>query len=277
VLRDKPSYNTDFPELAIDPIQGQEREQLAATGSVMAALHVNLEQASFHNADLLAADFTAATLTHAKFTADSALVPYILQAAYATKNLMSLRGANFACANLVGADFSGRMIFGFIFDDPVFGGYGRDEFFGADLRDANFLGSQFFVAVPEQMAPRNENSFRFGELSPVGQAMVSAPSDPVDYVGTKYVTWTFAISNETGFTIPLKSHYRRSLIMVLSSLASAKNLKNAKFPAAVITYIDQYKPILEKPVKTYDCEGQKSFNIDQMFHPDDVGPKNMQP
>ena len=134
-------------------------------------LAVNLQGSSFKNADLLATDFTSASLKSAKLTADTVFVPYTLGAAYSTRNLMSVRGANFACSDLTSADFSGRMIFGLILNDPIFGGYGRDEFFNADLRGTNFIGAQFFVAVPQAIAPSKENSSGLGQLSPVGQAL----------------------------------------------------------------------------------------------------------
>jgi len=320
--RDKPSYNVDFPELAMDPIQQPEKDQVLATAGLIAALvragakaddlsgifclnctfnasgrkvnlsgvnfdeamlrgtsflAVNLQGASFRNADLLAADFTSASLRNAKFTADTVLVAHSLGAAYATRNLMNVRGTNFACADLSGADFSGRLIFGLILNDPIFGGYGRDEFFAADLRESNFIGAQFFVAVPQSSASVEPGSYGLGKLSPVGQALGSGPSDPLDYAGTKYVAWTFTIADDTGFTVPLKSGYRRSLIMILSSFEAAKNLSAAKIPPAMLRYLEANKAILEKPVRSYDCKGQRSFDITQMFHQDDVGPKNTQP
>jgi hypothetical protein len=122
-----------------------------------------------------------------------------------------------------------------------------------------------------------QDSSELGPLSPVGQAVGSGPSDPLDYVSAKYVAWTFPIANDTGFTVSLKSGYRRSLVMVLSSFAAAKNLSKAKIPGPILRYIEQNKAILEKPVRSYDCKGKNNFNMDQMFHPDDVGPKNMQP
>ena len=85
------------------------------------------------------------------------------------------------------------------------------------------------------------------------------------------------MADDTGFTVPLKSGYRRSLIMVLSSLETSKNLSEAKMPPSLLRYLEQYQPILDKPVKSYDCKGQHGFDLTQMYNPDDVGPKNMQP
>ena len=321
--KEKPSYNTEFPELAMDPISEQEKEQLLSTAGVMAALvragarvddlsntfcmncdfsaanrkvnlsrvkfdwamlrgakffDVNLDEASFHNADLLAADFTKASLRKAKLTVDLQMIPYGLQAAYATGDLMNVRGVTFACSDLTEADFSGRTTFGLILDDPIFGGYKADEFFAADLHAANFIGSQFFVAVPQSGSSGAQPSQQLGPLSPVdSRTLGSGPSDAVHYVNGKYVVWTFSISDDTSFSVPLKSGYRRSLILLLSSFGFAKHLSEAKLPSAIAQYVEQNKAVLDKPVTSYDCKGGKSFDITQMYHPDDVGPKNMQP
>ncbi|HEX6505894.1 MAG TPA: pentapeptide repeat-containing protein [Terriglobales bacterium] len=238
----------------------------------------NLDGSSFSNADLFYTDFTSASLKHAKLTEEPQTVPYKLQAGYATRNLSNVWGTTFACADLTDAEFSGQLVFGLIFNDPIFGGYGRDEFFGADLNDTNFIGAQFYVAVPSDRVSPGENSFPLGQLSPVGQAPGSGLSDPIDYVGNqKYVVWTSALSNDTGFTTPIKGPYRRSLIFVISSLGFAKNLDTAKLPPAVLNYIKQNKSIFEKPARSYDCKGNRSFDITLMFGPDDVGPKNTRP
>lgn len=96
--------------------------------------NADLSCSSFHNADLVQTWFTSANLRGAKLTADIPTTPWQEMAGIASNNLLLMFGANFACADLYEADFAGRPIFTFIYNNPVFGAGQHNNFAKANLR-----------------------------------------------------------------------------------------------------------------------------------------------
>lgn len=93
----------------------------------------NLRAASFTNADLDSADFRQVDARDAKFSISGQSMPIQMEVPFETQhaplqtwtrlpvgNVGTIRGPNFSCADLRGADFSGRPLFGVSYPDNNF-------------------------------------------------------------------------------------------------------------------------------------------------------------
>lgn len=230
-------------------------------------ISANLDAASFHNADLILTNFVGARLTRAKFTADSTLEPWSVSAAVNSGELAASWGTIFACSNLSYADFTGRLTFILIYQNGVYGGNMRDEFYSADLTGTKFGAMRFAIAIPASSTPPMQSTpFLPAELSPMGNNSFSIFTDPVHYFKQSTMTlWQYFGSPDSEFK-PLPNDYGTDLRISMSSFSNALNLDKAELPRYARSFIDQNQPSLTPPLISYDCKtGQKKADISGMF------------
>lgn len=103
----------------------------------------DLNSASFKDADLILTDFTSAGLHSANLTEGAAAESWTVAKVRYSGELAGTYGARLACADLSDADFSGRVAFGPIYGDQVYGGNTVDEFYKANLTGTRMRGIRF--------------------------------------------------------------------------------------------------------------------------------------
>jgi uncharacterized protein YjbI with pentapeptide repeats len=227
----------------------------------------NLDSASFHNADLILTNFIGAKLANAKFTADTTLEPWSVSAAVNSGELAASWGTIFACSDLSHADFTGRLTFILIYQNGVYGGNMRDEFYSANLTGTKFRGMRFAIATPVASNPSVHNNPSLpGDLSPMTNNSFSIMSDPIHYFKESTVTlWQYFGSEDADFK-PLPNAYGRDISITMSSFSNASNLDKAELPRYARSYIDENQANLRPPLISYDCAtGQKKADIYGMF------------
>ena len=228
--------------------------------------HVRLVNASFRNADLVLTNFMNSNLKNADLSSDAMFVPYSIFAAIAVGDMGASYGTNFACADLQNANFSGHLLFTFIYDDPIWGGNERDEFYDANLDSANLSTAQFAVALPTSLFSGDPTKKAIPDrILPVPNVGLKASTEPLHYSGQDpYRIWTFSAA--TGGDLNVWDHYRRDTRFAFGSLHSARNWDRAALPASFRKVFDDHKHDIEKPPISYDCTtGQKNADISSMF------------
>jgi uncharacterized protein YjbI with pentapeptide repeats len=242
----------------------------------------NLGSASFHNADLILTNFTSANLQSAKFSADTHVEQWSVSSAIYSGELASAWGANFACSNLSYADFTGRIIFSLVYQNPTYGGNMRDEFYNADLRGTNLKAAHFLIVIPEALAPTSQPGTAAQSaiavippnFAPMTGESFSSMGIAVNYFGApKYSLWDGGFDTPGLEIKPLPNAYRRDFVVTLASLAAARHLTDAELPQAIRSFITANADKLKKPFLSYDCKGGQSSDISDMFSPEDQGPK----
>ncbi len=227
---------------------------------------VKLDSASFHNADLVLANFTRSSLRGVDLSSDSTFVPYTIVAATAVGDMYASYGTIFACADLENAKLSGRLLFTLIYDDPIWGGNERDEFFAANVRGVDFTGVQVGVAVPVSKFSGDPLKDRLPDsLSPLLPEALSIQTDALHYFNNDpYRIWTGPWT--MGRNLTPWEHYRTDLIFSLGSLRSALGWQQAKLPSPFLSMMVGHENELGKAPISYDCNtGQKKVDISTMF------------
>jgi hypothetical protein len=111
-------------------------------------------------------------------------------------------GANFACADLYEADFSGRPIFAFIYSNPVLGAAQHDNFARANLRKTKLTGFQFLLAVPAELVKQSKVPalFDIHKILPVTTGQWAGPSQAIRAAnGKDYLVWAIATNADFRF------------------------------------------------------------------------------
>jgi uncharacterized protein YjbI with pentapeptide repeats len=227
---------------------------------------VRLDNASFIDADLVLTKFVGSSLKRANLSAGSVFVPPTILAAQAVGDMYASYGTIFACADLTKADLSGRVIFTLIYDDPIWGGSQRDEFYGANLDHADLSRVQFATALPmskfagDSMKERVPDALLSMPLSAVG-----ASTDPLHYSGNDlYRVWLTQPPWPGDFT--LAEHFKTDAMFGFGSIHSARNWPGAVLPEAFRKVLSDGALNFDKPPVSYDCAtGQKKADISSMF------------
>lgn len=227
---------------------------------------VRLDDTSFHNSDLVLTNFARASLKRANISADTMFVPFQIMAAREVGDMYASYGAIFACANLQGANFSGRLLFTLIYDDPIWGGSQRDEFYGANLDQADLSNVQFGIALPMSKFSGDTPKARIPDtLSPVLPFHLQGSTEPLHYFKDDlYRIWTVSAAADT----ELKSldNYKTDAQFAFGSLHSANAWRQASLPWSFRTILADYDKNFKKPPVSYDCKtGQKSVDVSSMF------------
>jgi Pentapeptide repeats (8 copies) len=216
-----------------------------------------LQNASFRNADLMLTNFISADLQFAKITADVPYTPWNVMAALYSGNLATAGwGANFSCSDLSHADFSGRMIMGLIYQNPVWGGAMHDEFQRANVTGTNFSQTQMLVAIPESLVPSSPDGMRMmpRELQPFMFGQTAGPMGPVEHFNAgKYLVWNAVWGSPELPTVPFPQGYTRDIQIALSSLYAARNIEKAQLPQRLISFVEDNRNLIRKPASTWDC------------------------
>jgi uncharacterized protein YjbI with pentapeptide repeats len=241
----------------------------------------DLKSSSFNNADLILANFTSANLHAANLSEDLPVESWTVSKIVYSGELAGTYGANFACSDLSSADLGGRITFGLIFGDQVYGGNMLDEFYQADLKDTRMRGIRFLVALPEEAVPATTPGAVQPlppNLSPTSSTLSTRIGDAVTYYGkAKYVVWEDRFDTPNMGIRPMDGPYRRDWHIALSSLMAAKDLADAELPEPLKNFLLQNAGSLTKPYRSFDCKGGKSADVSDLFSAADKGPKNMVP
>jgi uncharacterized protein YjbI with pentapeptide repeats len=217
--------------------------------------NADLSGSSFHNADLVGTGFISANLRAAKLTEDLLITPWQELAAMAGNNLHLMYGANFACADLYEADFSGRSIFTFIYKNPVLGAVQHDNFAKANFRKTKLMGFQFLLAVPAELVEKSNAPLPFDirKIFPVttGQGG-TGPSDTIRAGdGKDYVVWAVATNADFRFTGNVDTKAFWDVVLAFRQLYGARNLFEADMPVGMKNFIQAnerlFSPTLGDP------------------------------
>jgi uncharacterized protein YjbI with pentapeptide repeats len=218
--------------------------------------NANLAGSSFHNSDLVQTWFTSANLHGSKLTADIPVIPWQEMAGIAGDNLLLMFGANFACADLSEADFTGRPIFTFIYNNPVIGSAQHDNFAKANLRRTKLTGFQFLLGVPAELLKEAKDPafFDIHGIFPVTTGQWGGPSQTIKASGGKgkdYVVWTVATNADFRFTGNIDTKAFWDVVLAFRQLHNARNLMEADMPVGLKSFIQAneklFSPVLGDP------------------------------
>ncbi|MBZ5719199.1 MAG: pentapeptide repeat-containing protein [Acidobacteriia bacterium] len=214
----------------------------------------NLSGSSFHNADLVQTWFTGANLRGAKLTSDVTILPWQEMAGIEGDNLLLMSGANFSCADLTQADFTGRPIFTFIYHNPVFNTAQHDNFSKAMLTKTKLTGFQFLLGIPEEFVPTSKTSkfFDISSVFPTTMAQSGGPSQTITAVGgKKYLVWSVATNQDFKFTGPIDTKAFWDVVLAFRQLHAARDLWNADMPSGLRDFLKNnetlFSPVLGDP------------------------------
>lgn len=215
--------------------------------------NVKLERTSFDAAYLMQTDFTNVDLRNAKLTSPPLLDPPV-QSILVHKALWAAYGAIFECADLSDADFTGSVLFGFYWTDIRGAGY-FPRFYGGNIRGTNLKSFKLFTAVPQRVTK--------------GQAGIPLASADVlrlefqqsggynilvrGWKGNDYLIRTYEVGENFKFTGPIPQEMWPSVYSGLNSLASAKNLSDARVPDGLRQFLDANKAAFSRPVISTTC------------------------
>ena len=216
--------------------------------------NADLSGSSFHDADLVETWFTSANLRGAKLTEDVFATPWQEIAAVNGNDLLLMYGASFACADLYDADFSGRPIFTFVYNDPALRAVQHDDFRKANLRKTKLMGFQFLLAVPVELVNKSTDSLPFDihKIFSVESGLGAGPSVAIRAGSSKgYVVWTVATSADFRFTGKLDTKAFWDVVLAFRQLYGARNLMEADMPVGMKDFIQAneklFSPTLGDP------------------------------
>ena len=189
--------------------------------------------------------------------ADVPAEPWQELAAIAGNDLIGMFGANFACSDLSNADFTGRVIFSFVYNNPVISGSQDDIFSKANLRGTKLTGFQFLLSVPSDLAERLKpkvpnSSINILKIFPVTAQQWAGPSQPVHaYGGKNYPIWAVATNASFRFTGEIDPKAFWDLILAFRQLHNARNLDEADMPIGLRAFLKSndklFSPVLGDP------------------------------
>lgn len=226
----------------------------------------NLDNANFHNADLVLTNFLGASLIGANLSSDTTFVPYPIMAARAVGDMYASYGTIFACADLRKSDLSGRLLFTLIYDDPIWGGSQRDEFYRANLDGAKLANVQFGVAIPmSKFSGDSTKETVPSSLTPISNLLLGGSTEPLHYSGDDpYRIWTEAAEPVSALNV--ENHYKIDALFALGSIYSANGWDRALLPSSFQQILADRADEFKKSPISFDCTtGQKKADISSMF------------
>ncbi len=218
--------------------------------------NAQLTGASFRNAALIGTFFNSANLAGALLTADIPATPWQQFSAMSSGTTMALYGANFSCANLNSADFSGRATFIILYNNPVYGVFG-DSFGESNLSGAKFDNIQMIVGFPRRVIDDagGAEKLNFRKVFAVVTGQWSGPSDPVPSIkgADDYYLYTFTTGESFRIEddLDLKSYW--DLILQLRNLNGARNFDRAILPKGLRDFIDKNKTLISVSLGKPQC------------------------
>ncbi len=218
--------------------------------------NAKLAGASFRNADLVSTFFTSADLLGAKITADVPATPWQELAGMSSGTTLAIHGADFSCANLTSADFSGRAVFTIMYENPVIGLQG-DNFARADLTQAKLDSFQILLGFPRDFVDANggKESFDFRKYFPIVTGQWTGFGDPIPSIKGSSDYYLLTVSTNSNFKIDgtLDTRAFWDFVIQLRNLHGARNLDGAILSPGLRNFIDVNRALISPSLGEPRC------------------------